>query len=109
MTTPDFSALAPYISEWGLPSVSARIEKRVTSSIEELQGFHAAMLPRLQEIIEFLNQFPLNEIPEEHQPLKNAALFMLHAERPVTKWQTPILADALDPRHFNMKKSFIDS
>ena len=107
--TPDFSELEPYLNEWGLPTVSARIEKRVMSSLAELQDFHRAMLPRLREIIEFLNQFPEDEIPARYLPLKNAALSMLHAERPVTKWQKPMLEDGIDPRHFKMKRSFVDS
>jgi len=108
MNKPDFSELDEYLATWGLPSVEERIAKRTSSTIEEMQAFHDAMLPRLAEIIEFLNQFPAAEIPLEHQALKNAALSVLHVDRPVNKWKKVFLEGARDPRLFKMKSNFYD-
>ena len=108
MSKPDFSELDSVVSEWGLPTLSARIEKRVTSSLAELQAFHDTVLPRLPEIIDFLNEFPSHAIPDEYQALKNTALTLLHVDRPVNKWAAPTLDDALDPRRFTMKQRFTD-
>jgi hypothetical protein len=109
MKRPDFSELEPYIAAWDLPSVEERIVKRTSSTLEELRVFHDAMLPRLREIIEFLNRFPPDRIPAEHQALRNAALAVLHADRPVNKWNAVFLKHARDPRLFRMKRSFYDS
>jgi hypothetical protein len=66
---PELKHLAHHVKEWGLPTFEARVRKRVDSSIEELSEFHSAMLPHLEKIIEFLNQWRLDEIPEEYHPL----------------------------------------
>lgn len=109
MHEPDFSDLDPIINEWNIDTVEGRIRKRTESTLEEMQKFHDALLPRLEEIITFLNQFPVEEIPEEYQYLKNAALSILHVDRPVNKWQRATLEEARDPRLFQMKENFYDS
>lgn len=105
----DFSELDGFVAVWGLPTMQGRIEKRLTSSLAELRAFHDAMLPRLPQIIDFLNQFPVNAIPAEYQPLANAALAMCDVDDPVNKWRSPVLDEALDPRRFTVKTSFYDA
>ncbi len=109
MKTPDFSNLNQYIAAWGLPTVEERIVNRTTSTLDEMQKFHDAIVPRLENIINFLNQFPCEEIPAEYLPLKNTVLSLLHVDRPVNKWNKTILDEARDPRLFQMKTSFYDS
>jgi hypothetical protein len=106
---PDFSELEPFIRTWGLPTTQERMVKRLNSTFDELKAFHAAMLPRLDEIIQFLNQFPLNAIPERYRPLADAALAMCEVDDPVSKWGTVTLPEAGDPRRFTPKKSFYDN
>jgi hypothetical protein len=104
----DFSNLDQYVAAWGLPTVEERIVKRTTSTLDEMQKFHDAMLPSLENIINFLNEFPCEEIPEEYVPLKNTVLSLLHVDRSVNKWHKTLLDDARDPRSFQMKTSFYD-
>jgi hypothetical protein len=105
---PDFTHLEQYVVAWGLPTVEERIFKRTTSTLEEMQKFHDAIIPSLENIINFLNQFPSEEIPAEYLPLKNTVLSLLHVDRPVNKWHKALLDDARDPRLFQMKSSFYD-
>jgi hypothetical protein len=109
LDTIDFSNLEQYIAAWGLPTVEERIARRTSSTLEEMQEFHNAMVPSLEDIINFLNQFPCDEIPAEYLPLKNTVLSLLHVDRPVNKWNKTLLDDAGDPRLFRMKTSFYDS
>jgi len=106
MVKQDFSHLDPLIKKWDIDTVSGRIRKRTESTLQEMQEFHDAMLEKL---ITFLNQFPVEGIPQEYQPLKNAVLCMLHVDRPVNKWKNVLLEEARDPRLFQMKSSFYDS
>lgn len=106
---PNLKELKPFIGEWGLPTLSRRIEKRLNSSIEELKAFHDAIVPRLEEIIDYLNQFPLDAIPEEDKPLSYATLAALEVENPVNKWNSATLEDAVDPRRFRIKTDFYDT
>lgn len=109
MKTFDYSGLASVILSWGLPTVEERIAKRTTTTLEEMQEFHDAILPDMENIINFLNQFPCDDIPAEYLPLKNTLLSALHIDRPVNKWKKALLDDAGDPRLFKMKTSFYDS
>lgn len=105
---PGLEDIAPYVKEWGLSTFEARVRKRVDSSIEELSAFHSAMLPHLERIIEFLNRWPLDEIPEEYHPLGCAVLTMCEIDNPVTRWKAPVLRHAQDPRSILFKGDFYD-
>ena len=106
---PDFKDLQPYVETWGLPSLQERIARRAGATIEELQEFYATVMPRLDQIIEFLNQFPANAIPDEHKPLASMALSLVQVDSAVNKFNAPVLDRALDPRAFTIKTSFYDT
>lgn len=66
------------------------------------------MMPRLEEIIEYLNQFPIAEIPEADQPLANAALAMCEVDSAVNKWKSPTLESGIDIRRILDKAHLYD-
>jgi len=105
---PDFSELTPFIEIWGLESAHARLDRRSTASMDELVAFHRAIVPRLAEIIDFLNQFPLDEIPDEHKPLAYAALAICEVDDPIHLWKAPNLDLFSDPRLWRVKESYYD-
>ncbi len=106
---PDFRHLKDYIETWGLPTREARLEKRLTSSFQELKDFYEAVGPHLDEIIAFLNQWPLDEIPPEHRSLADTALMLCEADNPVTKWRSTTLTSGVDPRRLEVKANPYDS
>lgn len=107
--TPDFTDLEPFVREWGLPTTHDRTVKRLNSSFAELESFHTAMTPRLDEIIQFLNQFPLDAIPERHQALACTALAMCEVDDAVSQGGAPTSPAALSPLRFSLKKNFNDN
>ena len=109
MNTPDFSDLDAVVNEWGLESAAERLNKRMTSSVDELQAFYDAIGPRLEEIIEFLNGFPLTKIPDQYQKLSYMALAVLEVDDPLNYWKRPTLDHASDPRTWRTKESFYDT
>jgi hypothetical protein len=79
MTTPNllpeaFESLSTYVSAWALKTEIERNKKRRTSTMEELRTFYAALLPRMDEIIQYLNQYPLDGMPAEATRLFQLAL-----------------------------------
>ena len=68
-----FHELEAYL-EWSLPTERERIAKRVSSPMDEIIDFHAATSARLEEIIEYLNQYHYAEMPEAAQRLCDMAL-----------------------------------
>ncbi len=68
------------------------------SSIEELRAFHDAIVPRLKELIDFLNTFPVQEIPQQYRPLSYAVLAALATDDAVHIWRRPTLTRSPVPR-----------
>lgn len=66
---PEFSELEPFVADWALPTETARYEKRLASSMEEIQRFYDAIAPRADAARDYLDEFPLSELPEEAQRL----------------------------------------
>lgn len=67
---PEFAALLPYM-DWALPTAQERMEKRASSSKEQILAFHSASGPHIDGIVEYLNKYPLDAIPAEAQGLFN--------------------------------------
>ena len=64
-----FKELEVFVSEWALETESERVKKRYSSSMEEINLFYDAMLPRLETLLEHLNQFSLDVLSEREKRL----------------------------------------
>jgi hypothetical protein len=62
---PAFEDLEPFAETWCLATETERFERRMASSIEELNEFYDAVFPRLEEAIEYCDKFDLDELPED--------------------------------------------
>lgn len=102
------SVLESYVEQWGLPTWMERREKRLASSFAELKAFHDALLPEAENIIEFLNQFPPDDIPKPYRKLSYAVLALSEVDRPVNRWGQVILESCVDARRILPKASFYD-
>ena len=54
---------------WALPTERERNTKRHASTMEELQEVYDAILPRIDDMIDHLNGFPLDDMPEDAKRL----------------------------------------
>lgn len=109
MTTPDFSDLTPYIETWGLDTRSGRVNKHLTSSFAEIKAFHDAITPRVEDMLIFLDQFPVDGIPDEHVKLSYTLLALAEIDASVNSWKSAILPYMIDPRLWAEKSSFYDN
>lgn len=105
---PDFSELSRFVSEWGLANSSERVARRANSSMAQIDSFHEAMLPRLEEVIDYLNTFAIGDIPDEDMPLAYAALAMCEIDNPV-RWKEVNLSSGYDVLAMREKKTLYDS
>ena len=65
-----FAELAPY-TDWIFDTWRPRYEKRLASSMDEMQAFYDAVMPHLQAIVDHCNDFDINDLPE---PERNVLL-----------------------------------
>jgi hypothetical protein len=70
-----FSVLSSFIESWALPTRAQRFQKRVTTRFEDIKEFYEAMLPRMDEIVQHLNTFPISD--RANLPMAEANLLML--------------------------------
>ncbi|GAB4349195.1 MAG: hypothetical protein Kow0073_02650 [Immundisolibacter sp.] len=101
----------PYL-QYASADLREREALRCTLPPQLLVDIHKAVGEELDQILEILDQYPLDAIPEQWQPIGNLVLFLAEIDSPVVKWIPRYglahLPDALDPRHFETKKNFYD-
>ncbi len=70
-----FEALAPYAVVWGLlETQDLRYLQRQQSTMVQLRAFYDATAPRLNEIFDHLDMFPIDALPEPEALLYRTAL-----------------------------------
>ena len=85
---PEFSDLEPF-ADWALPSERERYAKRLSSSMDELQAFYDAALPRLEDAASYLEQLPLDNLPEDATQLLQLCYSLINVSFPVEAWHQP--------------------
>ena len=63
-----FEDLEAY-SDWSLPTMAERSARRSASSMDELEAFYAAMLPRMESVLAHLADVPTKEVSSANQRL----------------------------------------
>lgn len=108
MNTPDFSDLEKFIKEWGDVDAHSRLRKRSSAEFSDIKAFYDVIVPHLEEIIEFLNQFPIDDIPEQYQPLAFMALSACEIDDPVNIWKASELTQNSNSANWRVKRSLYD-
>jgi hypothetical protein len=71
VTVPDamlpsaFAELEPFAPIWCLATESQRWDKRISSTMSQMQEFYDAFFPRLEEAIEYCDKFSLDDLPDD--------------------------------------------
>lgn len=95
-----FKDLEPFAGVWALPTSAERQRKRLSSTMGEIQAFYDVILPRMGAIIEYLNQFPLNDMPEDSKRLSYLTLSLAEIASAVELFGQPGVVDGFDPSRF---------
>jgi hypothetical protein len=90
---PEFSDLEPFARDWCLDSEPERYAKRLGSSMDEIQAFYDAVFPRAEDAIVYLEQFPLDALPEDAHRLLKLLYSLILMSFPVEIWKQPYIPD----------------
>lgn len=60
-----FEPLEPLVAGWALPTQNTRQHHRIHASRGELRAFYEAMLPRIEDILEYVDRYPLGQLPPD--------------------------------------------
>jgi hypothetical protein len=88
------------LSEWMLPTSVERNRKRLGSSMDEINALYNALLPRLEEILAYLDQFSLQEMPQDVQRLLLLCLSLAEVSIAVELFHEPKVTGGCDPARF---------
>jgi len=88
----EFADLEPY-AEWDLATEAERYDKRLASTMPELQAFYDAAFPRIEEALTYLDQFPLDDLPDDARSLVHVLQSLINVSFPVEAWKQPRVPD----------------
>ena len=90
----EFSDLEPFAEQWCLPSEPERYDMRLASSIAEMLSFYDAVTPRAEAAMTYLEQFPLDSLPQDATNLLHLLYSMIMVSFPVECWRDPRVPDS---------------
>jgi hypothetical protein len=88
-----FTDLEPY-ADWALSTERERYAKRLASSMDDIQAFYDAAFPRLEDAASYLEQFPLNALPDDATRLLYLTYSLINISFPVEAWRQARVPDS---------------
>lgn len=89
----EFAELEPFAERWCLATERERWAERMASSMDEMQAFYDATLPRVQEAIEYCDKFPIDDMPDDAVELLRLVYSFVIVSFPVELWRQPYPPD----------------
>lgn len=89
----DFADLEPF-ADWALATEPARYDKRLASTMDELQAFYDAAFPRLQAATSYLRDLSLEDVSDEDKRLLWLFCALVTVSFPVEVWRQPRVPDS---------------
>ena len=74
-----FSRLEPFVEHWAFPTELQRSQQRWSAGPDDYRRFYDAMLPLLDQVLDYLDRFKPGEVPEPALPLYRLALAFAEA------------------------------
>jgi hypothetical protein len=93
MLSSEFSDLEPFAERWCLATERERWAERLSSSMDELQEFYDAALPRVEEAIAYCDKFPLDDMPDDAVALLRLVYSFVIVSFAVELWSQPYPPD----------------
>ena len=81
---------------WALPTERERNVFRRASHYADIKDLYDTLLPRIDEMLEYLNQFPINDLPEEPHRLLLLALALSEVAPAVEFYGQPTVIAGFD-------------
>jgi len=88
-----FADLEPFAGKWALPTEHERYTARLASTIDEMQAFYDAIVPRAEDAMAYLEKLPFDALPEDAINLLHLLYSMIQVSFPVEVWRQPKVPD----------------
>ncbi|TDI61561.1 MAG: hypothetical protein E2O92_02995 [Alphaproteobacteria bacterium] len=87
-------------SGWCLPTMVERRDRRANSTMEEIQAFYDALLPRLDDILAHLSATKLDQMDTKSEALMNLSLTLAEMAPAVEQFFEPTISYGYDVKRF---------
>jgi hypothetical protein len=94
-----FVALEPFLG-WALATEGERTTRRQTVGMAAIRDFYAVMLPRLDEILTFLDGFAPDQVPADVNRLFLLTLSLAEVAPAIENFNQPSVIDGYDFKRF---------
>lgn len=98
-----FSEFEKFCPRWVLTTENERYLTRIRAPYAELVEIYEEMSPRLSDIIEHLNNFPLEDMPQSETNLMYLTFSLMEAAHAVELWKQSDLPVAFQPERLVIK------
>ena len=85
---------------WSLETEGERSDLRQASAMEDITAFYEAMLARTEEVLSYLEQFNLEELPDDARRLFYLTLSLAEVAPAVEQFGQPSVVDGYDIKRF---------
>jgi hypothetical protein len=89
----EFADLEAFAEKWCRANEAERWNERMASSMEEMQAFYDAILPRVPVALEYCDRFPLDDLPDDAVHLLQLVYSFVIVSFPVELWHQPYVPD----------------
>jgi hypothetical protein len=90
---PEFADLEQF-SQWCLATEPQRYQKRLASSMADMQAFYDAITARAEDALAYCDKFTLDDLPEDVMNLMYLLYSMVMVSFPVECWKQPRIPDS---------------
>jgi hypothetical protein len=87
-------------SGWCLETERERYAKRLESSMPQLQELYDAAFPRFRDMVDHLDQFPLDDLPLPERNLLHFVYSLIQVSLAVDMWGQPEVIDSGNAIYF---------
>lgn len=94
-----FADLEPWL-DWSLPTMAERSARRSGSSMQQLQAFYDAMLPRMPEVLAYMSEIPVGDGTREDACLLDLTKSLAEIAPAVELFGEPTISYGYDVARF---------
>ena len=87
-------------TDWALDTQTKRLYRRLEQPMVQLQLFYDTITPLMPGILEYLDQFPLGELPEDAQRLLELTLSLAQIAPAIEMFFQPAVVCGFDAKLF---------
>ncbi|MGQ0700621.1 MAG: hypothetical protein ACT4PZ_20565 [Panacagrimonas sp.] len=100
---PGYEELEPFVEYWAGATNDIRWDRRSRAAMLEIRRYYDAMLPRADEALSYLEQFPLGDMPADATRLLRLLLSLPHAAMAVEFHRQPRAASSPFPHGMHIQ------